>query len=284
MEREKEFAIKIAFEGRIKRLRMLYDYETLCLTIRDSFVELKDSSFSLHYVDNELDTIEIENEGDFVLAIKSGQEMDNLLKIYIEKRGKRYYDSNSIQTCIQTSFLCESSCIHLRHDTYFAYRCEVCLRVFACRRSFDIHANVCDQVFKKKRTPFDSRLMRMRGIAWDNDIALLYLNSLFDMKKNYSGYVKAKREECFMCNRLFAQNSFPVHLKGCKNIMCKRTPFVSKKQRTNGHLEIVVRKSSVLYNKHNESNKSGVMSDWKKDSLRFRNILKIKRLLQKRSI
>lgn len=269
---QQDLVIKLSFEGKIKRVTIFPDYKSFINLILELFEDLKSTKFFLNYIDEEHDSISIENQKDLISAINYASYSNSILKIHIESINQMRELQSIKESSIQTSFIEESI---FTYD-YVSLKCESCKREFNHQRSFEIHSTVCSRVFCTKRTLFNSHLMRMRGIALKNNITLLHLTTLFIIKNQCSIKFESQRRECFICNRNFAMNAFDMHAKICKIIHTKRTPFNSKKQRMIiGNC--IIPKINDCSNK-NRTKKEG-MAKWKKDSLRFRNVMKIQRLL-----
>lgn len=272
-----DLVIKLSFEGKIKRISIEKDhnYESFLSLIRENYKDQQTSKFTLNYIDNEHDTVWIENQQDFSNAIAFSGKLNTILRIYIEKKEDFLFKERKYST---TKLVIASPLIEEELTTLVSLKCESCSRVFNNRKSFNAHTSVCKKVFMTKRTKFDSHIMRMRGIALFNKITLLHLHTLYTLRKEFPVKYESKRRECFNCHRLFTLSAFEVHMKMCENLKTKRPTFDSKKQRMICTNEIIVKKSNEYYELKKKKNKSE-LAKWKKDSLRFRNIMKISRML-----
>lgn len=273
MQVQQDIVIKISFEGKIKRVTIVPEYNSLIDLIPEIFEDLKGKKFFLSYIDNEQDTISIDNQSDFNLAIHFSNSLNVILKIFIETKDQILTrELQSIKaSSIRASFIKE---ITSTYD-FVSLKCENCKRIFNHQRSFEIHSSACYKVFSTKRSPFNSHMMRMRGIASTNNITLIHLNTLFIMKTQYPIRNDNQRKECLLCNRKFALTDFEIHLKICKIIHARRPPFDSKKQRMLINDTMLKTSEEEIQKK---KKKSG-MAKWKRESLRLRDIMKIKRML-----
>lgn len=274
---KQDLIIKLSYEGKIKRISIdqSQEFDSFLSFVKENYEELKNSKITLNYIDNERDTVCIENKKDFVNAIAFAGKHTSILRVYIQRKE----ELNRERRYSETRLAIASWAIEDELATLVALKCESCNRVFKKQKSFEVHANACQKVFVTKRTKFDSRLMRMRGIALLNKITLLYLNTLMTLRKEPLVKCYSNRRACLKCQRRFSYSAFEAHSKACERLMTSRVPFDSKKQRMICTNEIIVKKSNEYFELKKKKISKTDQAQWKKDSQRFRNIMKISRML-----
>jgi hypothetical protein len=304
--------LKICFEDKIKRAFMPTNFMELYEIILKSF-PFKDRNFEIYYIDNEKDEILLESEFDYENAIMFMKHQDKKsLKIKI----KRCLEESVICDDIREKVIVKpcpylikvertrEESVERLHEDDIRIKCPNCARYFI-EKSFRKHEKYCQKVFKTKRIPFDSRKQRAinelpekKFTNLEKELLKYALTTLkietIDFPSNvekllYRPFKQNDLITCNICNRKFIEDSFVKHSKNCLRLKMKRKPFDSKRQRLLSLEHAVLLRKKELINK--KSQIFGKMLDinnekqrWKKLSDRFRQVLKINRMLFKKKV